>query len=503
MVSTTTPTQAASTALTARQWLILTVLCAAQFMVALDFSIVSVALPTIGDDLGFSMSALPWVVTAFALPSGGFLMVFGRAGDLYGRRRWFMSGLVLFTVASLVAGLAADPVVLLASRAAQGFAAAMLVPSGMSLLTTSFPEGPQRNRALGVNGALISLGFTSGVILGGVITEALNWRWTMFINIPFGLLAIIATPLLVAESRSEERSRLDIPGAVTVTAGLLALIYGITAAEHGGWSAPGTWVPLLAGVLLLILFVRIEAKSPAPLAPLKVLTKRSVGWGNLAGFITFSMITACVYLMTLYMQQVLTMNPLTTGLAFGSLGVAAILGGVVAPNLAKRYGARAVLVGGLAIQAIGTAALVWLTADDSFTLLLVGTGLAGFGHMAAVVAYTIVGTSGLADTEQGLASGLATTSQLVGLTVGIPVLGSIATARISSLGDSVSATQASLSGVHYGVLAAGAIIAFGALTSLLFLRGGRTPVQPLTAVTTDHRRSGTATEQQVPVDSVR
>ncbi|WP_051385667.1 MFS transporter [Actinokineospora inagensis] len=455
-----------------RYWLILVLLCAAQFMVALDFSIVSVVLPSIGNDLGIAVSDLQWVVASFALPCGGFLLLFGRLGDFLGRRRIFLAGLTLFTLTSLLGGLAGSAWLLLAARAGQGLGAAMIVPSGMALLTTSFPEGPQRDRALGVNGALISLGFTSGVVLGGVIGEALDWRWTMLINVPLGALVLIATPLLIAESRNAASTSLDIPGAITVTGGLLAVIYGVATAEKAGWTAPTTLGSLAVGVVLLAAFLAIEARSKAPLAPLHVLRRPTVGWGNLAGLITFSMITATVFLMTLYMQRVLAFNPLQTGLSFASLGLAAVVGGAVAPRLVRALQARGTLIVGLVLQAIGTGALFWLSTSDSTVLLLVGTGIAGFGHMVAVVAYAIVATSGLPNEEQGLASGLITTSQLVGLTVGIPVLSSIATGGLGSITDAAAKLAATLDGIQAGVLTAAAVIVFGVLTTVVFLRRG-------------------------------
>lgn len=454
----------------ARHWCVLTLLCAAQFMAALDFSVVSVALPRIQRELDFALADLQWVITAFALPSGGFLLLFARCGDLYGRRKVFLAGLTLFTVASLVGGLADDAGVLVAARVAQGVATAMLVPSGLALLTTSFPEGPLRNRALGINGALLSLGFTAGVILGGAITEFLDWRWTMFINVPFGAVAIVVTPLLLAESRAEGDTRLDVPGAITVSGGLLALIYGVTTAEKDGWTTPGALGPLAAGVLLLIAFVRVESRSPAPLVPLHVLTRRTVGWGNFAGLITFSMITSVVFLMTMYMDKVVGLGPLRTGLAFASLGGAMIVTGPVIPRVVRRVGPGPTLALGLGIQAVGTLALVFLDTSGGMPLLLIATGVAGCGHIVAVVSYTIAATSGIGNELQGAASGLVTTAQLVGLTIGTPIIGAIATGRSDTLSQTHSLAEATVGGVHAGIWAITAVVLVGMLTSLVFLR---------------------------------
>ncbi|MDG4861667.1 MFS transporter [Streptomyces sp. T-3] len=455
----------------ARRWWILAVLCAAQFMAALDFSIVSVALPTIGEELGFELSSLQWVITAFALPSGGLLLLFARAGDLYGRRKWFLTGLALFTVTSLAGGLAQEPVLLLAARVGQGLATAMLVPSGMALLTTSFPEGPLRNKALGINGALLSLGFTAGVILGGVITESLDWRWTMFINVPFGIVAVVLTLLLVAESRNSGKDSLDLPGAVSVSGGLLAVIYGVTEAEKSGWTGPVVLLSLAVGVALLAAFVAVEARSASPLIPLHVLKRRSVGWGNFAGLVTFSMITSVVFLMTMYMHQVLEYNPLQIGLCFASLGGAMIVAGPLVPRLVRSWGPGATLAVGLTVQAAGTAVLLLLAADGGLGVLLVGTGIAGWGHMMAVVSYTIAATNGLSNALQGAASGLATTAQLVGLTIGTPVIGAIATGRVAAVADTLNAKEATVAGVHLGIVVIVAFLAVGLLTSVIFLRG--------------------------------
>ncbi|MCP3820773.1 MFS transporter [Streptomyces sp. A3M-1-3] len=469
-MKTMTPRTEASSAARPRYGAVLVLLCAAQFMVALDFSILSVALPTIGEDLGFSISNLQWVVTAFALPSGGFLLLFGRTADLFGRRALFIAGLVLFTLTSLLGGLATNAEMLLAARAGQGLAAAMLTPSAMSLLTTSFPEGPQRERALGINGALLSLGFLSGVVLGGLITDTLGWRWALFVNVPVGVLAVIATPFLVKESRVARRTKLDVPGAITVTAGLLSLIYGITQAEHQGWTAPGTLGAIAAGVALLAAFLVIEGRSSAPLAPLHVLRRRSVSWGNTAGLITFSMMTAVVFLMTLYMQNVLFMSAVATGVSFAALGIAAVGAGVIAPKVVAGTGPRGALIFGLTVQALGTGLLFLLPQENGLLLLLAGTFLAGGGHMLAVVAYTIIATSGLPNGEQGLASGLANTAQLVGLTVGIPVISTLATSRMNSLPEGTSGAWATLNGVQLGVLVDTVVLLAGVVIAAVCLR---------------------------------
>ncbi|GAB2519422.1 MFS transporter [Nocardiopsis aegyptia] len=460
--------------------MIVILLCGAQFMLALDFSILSVSLPVIGSELGFAFNDLQWIVTAFALPSGGLLLLFGRTADLYGRRSWFIAGMGLFTVASLVGGLAWSPAVLIAARAGQGLAAAMLTPAAMSLLTTSFNEGGLREKALGINGTLLSLGFLTGVVLGGVITDFTSWRVTLLINVPIGILAVIAAPILIRESRNAHAPRLDLVGAVTVTGGLLSVIFGITSAERNGWSSPVTLGSLALGVVLLIAFFLAESRVKDPLIDLGLLRKRSVSWANTMGLLTFSMMTGMVFLMTLYMQHVRDMTPLTTGFAFAALGVAAVLGGAVSARIVGALGVHKVLVIGLLLQGLSTAALVLLSQDSGLVLLLVATAVGGFGHLLAVVGYMITATSGVRDDQQGLATGMAYTAQQLGLTVGTPILGTIAAARMSSLGEGTAQDVATLSGAHLGVLVAGGVLLVGAVLAAVLLRPASAPSETAT-----------------------
>ncbi|MGH3434103.1 MAG: MFS transporter, partial [Thermocrispum sp.] len=406
---------------TARERRILVLLCGAQFMLALDFSILSVALPAIGSELGLSIGDLQWIVTAYALPAGGFLLLFGRTADLFGRRRLFMIGMGVFTVASLVAGLATTAELLLAGRVGQGFGAAAVTPAAMSLLTTSFAEGPRRNRAIGINGTLLSLGFLSGVVLGGVITQLIDWRVGLLVNVPLGVAAMLAAPRLLQESSLPASPRLDVPGAITGTAGLLGIIYGFTSAEREGWVHPVTLVALLGGVALLVVFVAIQARRRDPLVQLSVLGRRNVGLGNVVGLITFSMTTALVFLITLYLQRVRGFSPLETGLCFAALGGAAVLGGAVAAKVVGSLGMHRAMLLGFTLQAAGTGVLFFVGRSEGLPLLLVATAVLGFGHLLAVVTYMITATSGLPDSEQGLATGLAYTAQQVGVAVGTPI----------------------------------------------------------------------------------
>ncbi|MFI5804656.1 MFS transporter [Streptomyces sp. NPDC051561] len=441
----------------ARSALVLFVLCAAQFMVALDFSVLNVALPALGADLGMSQSALQWAVTAFALPSGGFLLLFGRVGDLFGRRKLFLTGLVVFGAASLLATFAWDPGSFLVGRALQGMGAAAIVPTGMSLLTTTFPEGPQRDRALGISGTLLSLGFTVGMVLGGVMTDALGWRSTMGLLALFTLIVLPLAPRVLTESRHPERPRLDVPGAVSVTGALLALIYGLSSAAERGFGEPDVLIALVVGVALLVAFVLVESRSPSPLVSLPMLRRPTVAWGNLGGLLTFSMMSTIVFVLTLYLQEVLHLSASMTGLVFGVQGVLSVVAGSFAPKLIGRIGARRTLTGALLVQGLLTAALLGIGAESGALLAAAAVSLASMAHLAAIISYGVTVTSGVPDSEQGLATGLVTTTQQVGITIGIPLLGVLATTR----GDLLTGVRTVI-GIDAALLVvAAALTAFG------------------------------------------
>ncbi|PZG12377.1 MFS transporter [Nonomuraea aridisoli] len=443
--------RAESDRMTGRQRLVLTLLLGSQFMLAVDFSILNVALPVIGQGLGFALADLQWVATAFALAAAGFTLLFGRIADLWGRRRLFLVGMALLGLSSLVGGLATSPGVLLGARVAQGLATAVVTPAGLSLLTTSFAEGPLRARALGLNGALMSAGFTSGAILGGLLTQVLSWRWAFLINVPVALAVLVAAPMLLKESRPAERPRIDLPGAATVTAGLLALVFGLTrVGEHpvqGG-------VALVAGAALLVVFWFVERRSAAPLVPVAIMARPNVKWGNLAGLLAFATETSLVFVLTLYLQEVLGYSALATGLAFGVLGLGTVAGGVAGPRVLAALGTGRALAAGFAVQAVATASLALLGASAGWIwLLLAATFVGGVGNMVAIVAFMVTATSGLPDSEQGLATGLATMTQQVGITMGIPIMSAIATAAMGSV----------LQGVIVAVLANAALAFAGML----------------------------------------
>ncbi|MGM9443868.1 MFS transporter [Streptomyces murinus] len=469
-IDTTTQTSpAADTAapgiprLSTRDKLVLFVLCAAQFMVALDFSVLNVALPDLGRDLGMNTSALQWAVTAFALPSGGFLLLFGRVGDLFGRRRLFLAGLALFGAASLLSTLAWDPASFLAGRALQGLGAAAIVPTGMSLLTTTFPEGPARDRALGISGTLLSLGFTIGMVAGGTLTDTFGWRSTMALLTLFALIVLPLAPGLLPESRTPDRPRLDVPGAITVTTGLLSLIYALSTAADHGFGRADVLAALAAGLLLLSAFVLVESRSAAPLVSLPMLRRRTVAWGNIGGLVTFSMMSTIVFVLTLYLQEILGLSAFETGLVFGFQGLLSVVAGTFAPKVIGRLGARRTLVGSLAGQGALTASLLLLNTHVwSAWLATAAVALASMCHLGAIISYGVTVTSGVPDAEQGLATGLVTSTQQVGITVGIPLLGVLATTS----GDL-------LSGVHTVIALDTAIVLGAALLTGVGLRRSR------------------------------
>ncbi|WP_055714699.1 MFS transporter [Streptomyces torulosus] len=462
------------TTLSPRDRLVLFVLCAAQFMVALDFSVLNVALPLLGPDLGMSPSALQWAVTAFALPSGGFLLLFGRVGDLYGRRRLFLAGLALFGAASVLATFAWDPASFLAGRALQGLGAAAIVPTGMSLLTTTFPEGPARDRALGVSGTVLSLGFTFGMVAGGVMTDALGWRSTMGLLAVFALLVLPLAPGLLPESRTPQRPRLDVPGAITVTGGLLAVIYALSTAAERGFGGADVIGTLVVGLALLVAFVRVESRAKEPLVSLPMLRRRTVAWGNLGGLVTFSMMSTVVFVLTLYLQETLGLSAFETGLVFGTQGVLSAVAGTYAPRVIGRFGARPTLAVSLAGQGLLTAALLGIgEAGWSVWLAVTAVSLASMCHLGAIISYGLTVTSGVPDREQGLATGLVTSTQQVGITVGIPLLGVLATTS----GDLLAGVHLVLALDTAIVLAAAVLVAVG----LRVRRGasGTVEAQPL------------------------
>lgn len=459
----------AVTRLTIRQRLAVAVLLTAGFTLAVDFSILNVALPSIGADVGIPLRDLQWIATSFALCAAGLTLLFGRVADLVGRRRLFLAGMALLGAASLAGGLATDPAVLLVARAAQGTATAMVTPAALSLLTTSFAEGPLRQRVLGLNGALMAAGFTAGAILGGVLTDLLSWRWAFFANVVVAAAVLLVAPAVLAESRPAARPRVDVPGAVTVTLGLLAVVDGLTTAGQRSWTDPRALGPLLAGLALLAVFGLIERRTAQPLVPIALLRRRGLAWGNTAGLLAFATETSLVFLLTLYLQRVRGYSALGTGLSFGVLGAGTVLGGLLGPRVIGRIGARRAMVAGLLAQAVATAPLVFVgPAAGWIAVVWAATFVGGVANLVAIVGFMVAGTSGLPDGEQGLATGLATMSQQIGITLGIPVMSAIVTAHVHTLG--IAQGAAVLGGVRSAIAVNAALCAVTALLLALVAR---------------------------------
>jgi EmrB/QacA subfamily drug resistance transporter len=463
----------------ARPGLVLLLLCIAEFMIVLDFSITNVALPEIQASLGFSTGALQWVVSAYALAFGGFLMLGGRIGDLYGRRRLFIGGLIGFALISLVAGLAQNAGQLVALRAAQGLGAAVVAPAALSLLTITFAEGEARNKALGVYGAVLSFGFVAGVIAGGILTDLISWRWVFFVNVPIGLAAGVVAPKLLKESKQDldASRRLDIPGAVAITGSVLSLVYAVSRGQAAGWSS-GEVLGTFAGfVVLLVAFLLVESRVAAPLIPLSIFRMRSLSAANVVYLLMIGSFVAVTYVLTLYLQLVKGYSPLATGLTFSVLGFAAVGAGMLAARMAGRFGLSVTAFSGLALQSIGMLVCAFLPHSGDLALILVGTALVGFGNVTGVVMVTISGTAGVPDHQQGLASALLSTAQQLGAAIGVAAFAAIASARTSSLlPHGVALEHAGHPALVSGYrLALGVSFAVGVIGSLVGLVALRTP----------------------------
>lgn len=409
----------------------LALLCTAQLLVVLDLSIVNVALPSIQRDLGASTESLQWVVSGYALTFGGFLMVGGRAADLLGRRRVFMAGLLAFSLASLVGGLAPNEAVLIGARAAQGAAAAAASPAALSLITTTFTDAAGRSRALSAFAAAGSAAFAVGVVLGGVLTDALGWRWVLFVNVPIGVLAAALAPAWLREARDERGRRLDLPGAGAVTAGFLALIYALSRSEAAGWTSLPTIGLLLAAVLLLATFVVIEGRTADPLVPLRLFRLRATAGANAVMFLASAAFFPMFLLVSQYMQEVLGFGVLAAGLGFVPMALAVtVCSGYLSTRLTTAYGARAVIAIGMVVMGVGLLLLTRIPADGSFaTDVLPASLVVAAGIGTSFTAIIVAATAEAPGPDQGAASGLISTSQQVGGAVGVAALVALATAR--------------------------------------------------------------------------
>jgi EmrB/QacA subfamily drug resistance transporter len=455
-----------------RKWLALALLLGVQFMVVLDIAIVNVALPSIQTDLGFSQENLQWVVSAYALLFGGFLMLGGRVADIVGRRRVFLVGIAVFTLASLLSGLAWSEGALIGARAFQGLGAALITPAALSILTTTFTEGKERNAALGAWGAVGAFGAVAGVLLGGVLTDALSWEWIFFVNIPVGVLGFSLAPFLLNESRDAHVKSFDAPGAVLVTGGLVTLVYGITQANSNGWGSAETLGVFAAAVALLAAFVGWERRTAEPLVPASFLRLRTVVGANVAGLILGTAIFAMFLMLTLYMQQVLGYSAMKTGVAYLAVAGSAIFWSALAAQLVNRIGVKPVLAIGMTALSAGLLFFTQVSVGGSYLGdLLPGFLLIAVGLGFSFVPISIAALAGVQPAEAGLASGLINTSQQIGGALGIAALSAISTSIADDRVASGSALPFALTdGFQAAFIAAAAVALLGILVALVVVR---------------------------------
>lgn len=413
-----------------RPALILVSLALAQLIIALDYSIVFVALPDIGSGIGFPGQSLQWVIGAYAVTFGGFLLLGGRLSDLLGRRRLFLTGLGLYALASTAGGLAATPALLVAARAVQGLGGALLGPATLSLITTMFAEGPERNRALGVWGAAGSSGLVAGALLGGVLTQALGWRAVFFVNVPLAaMVALIALLVVPATPSAARRASLDVPGGVTATAGALLLVLGLVTGPQAGWAAPATVLSFTAAAAVIAAFLIVEARTRNPLVPLRIFANRSLRLGSLITFMFMATFGASAYFITLALQRVRGWDALSTGLAYLLPCALVLAGTLIGGKLSTAIGVRATLVGGLVTGAAGTALFAaFLGSGSAFAQMIPGMVVFSLAQGVVWTAMFSAASTGVPDQLQGLASGLATSGQQIGAAVGLAVLVAIAAA---------------------------------------------------------------------------
>lgn len=456
-----------------KRWIALVLLCLAQFVVVLDASIVNVALPSVGRSLELSQDNLSWVVNAYVLAFGGFLLLGGRLADHLGRRRVFRAGLLLFGVASLVGGFAESEGALIAARAAQGLGAALLSPAALSIITTTFRDGSERNRALGVWGAVAGAGGAAGVLLGGVLTEYLGWEWVLWVNVPIGFGAALLAPRLILESRAQSETRsFDLPGAITVTTGLAILVYALVEAPEAGWGSGQTIGLIAAAAALLGAFVAIESRASAPLMPLAIFRLRTLTGANVVGLLTGASLFSMFFFISLYMQNVLGYSAIKAGLSYLPLAVSIILAAGAASQLVTRVGFKPVLATGMVLVSAG---LVWfsqISVDGSYLGdILLPSLLAGIGLGLAFVPQTIAAMSGVADREAGLASGLINTSQQIGGALGLAVLSSIAFSTVNQLAAEGRVGPAALTDGYADAFMVGSGIGIlGVIATLVLIR---------------------------------
>ncbi len=454
-----------------RRWSILILLCLVEFMLLLDDTVVNVALPRIKEDLGFSLANLAWVVNAYVLVFGGFLLLGGRLADLYGRRRIFLLGTGLFALASLANGLAQNQAMLVGSRAVQGLGAALAAPAALSMIAVLFTDPKERSRALGLWGSLTALGGTTGVVLSGVLTDMANWRWIFLINLPVAAVPLLLVPRLAPESRRTTQHGFDLPGAVTVTAGTSALVYGLLSTVEHGWGAPATVTALAAAAALLAAFLIIETRAAHPLVPLRFFRRRRPATANGLQLLMASANFGTFFLLTLYIQQVLGYSPLKAGLCYAGFFVGIFLGFGTGSPLVPRIGVRPFMVGGFALLAAGMFWFAQVPADGRYWQdIFPGFMLMSVGIAWTALTVTIAGMTDVPESETGLASGLLNASAQVGGAVGLAVLVTIASRRAGHLAAAgKDALAAQLGGTHLAFFVGGVLLVLAAVVAAVFI----------------------------------
>ncbi|WP_078495929.1 MFS transporter [Streptomyces sp. LaPpAH-108] len=467
-----------------RAGLVLTVVCLCQLMVVLDVSVVNVALPSIGSEMGFGTNALQWVVNAYTLTFGGLLLLGGRLADLVGQRRAAVAGLALFGLTSLLGGLAQNPGELIAARAVQGVSGAVLLPVSLTVITTTFAEGPARHRALAVWGAVAGAGGAVGVLLGGVLTEYLDWRWVLFVNVPIAAVAIPLAALCISGRRADRRPRLDVTGAVLATAAMTTLVYAVVRTDTYAWGSAHTLGGLALAVLLAVAFVVVERRTAAPLVRLGILRTRSLSVSCLIIFLIACGQFGAFYFASLYLQGVLGYSPVRTGLAFVPFSVGVVAGTVVAGKLVPRVGPRPLLVGGLALAAVGMSWFGRVSPHGSFTGDILGPSLiASVGLGLCMVTNTSLGTSGVAREEAGLASGLLNSARQCGGSIGLAVLVTVAS-TVTRQHTDPAGPVAVTAGYDRAFLVSGVLTAVAALAAATLLPKRPAPQPELSAAPT-------------------
>jgi EmrB/QacA subfamily drug resistance transporter len=468
-----------------RRWIALAVLACLQFMLILDATVVNVALPSIKADLGFSQSNLAWVVDAYVLVAGGFLLLGGRVADLFGRRRIFIAGAVAFAIGSLASGLAQDQVMLISSRALQGLGEALAGPAALSIITVLFVDPKEKAKALSIWGGLAGLGGTVGVLLSGVIVDLASWRWIFWINLPVAAAVVVAALRLVRDDRHRARSTFDFAGAATATGGITAIVYALLEANRNGWTSVSTLAFFAAGAALMAAFLVIEGRLRAPLVPLRFFRARVPRTASGLMVLVASALYGMFFLLTLYMQLGLGWSPLHTGVAYVVFGFGILVASATASQLLPRIGARPVVVGGMSLAAGGFAQLTQLPIHAQYWSDIVpAMVLMSFGLGLSFVSLTISAVSEAGEADAGLASGMVTTAQQVGGALGLAVLVSVATGRSSSLlGSGHSAAVAQLAGSHLAFGVGAGLLAVGAVLAALLIGPAKPSAVPEPAST--------------------